>query len=332
MTAPDPNTTSRRKLLAWGAALGFFYALALRLLPALHLVRDGYVMTLSFIGLMPIAVGFITIFIAEKRQRQSMMTWAFLPWVPMAGALLATLVVALEGAICIVMLAPLALLLSSLGGMCGGVAGRLIASRRSRSLSLACVVVLPVLVGPWEPFALEQRELRSVENVIEIQAPPEVIWRNIERVPAIHREELPVTWTRRIGFPDPVEATLSHEGVGGVRNASFQGGIVFIETVDFWEPEQRLGFSIRAGEIPRTTLDEHVTIGGPYFDVLHGEYRLEALPDGNTRLHLRSEQRLSTDFNWYAHLWTEAVMSDLQQRILQVIKARCENELSRRRP
>ncbi len=318
------NPTPKIKLLGWGAVLGFSYALALRLLPALHLVHEGYVMTLSFIGLMPFAVGFITIFIIEKRQRQSLLTWACVPWIPMAGALLATLLVYLEGVICIVMLAPLALILSTIGGVAGGVTARQMVLRRSRNLSLACVMVLPVLIGPWEPFAMEQRELRSVENVIDIQAPAETIWHNIERVPAIRREELPVTWTRRIGFPDPIEATLSHEGVGGVRNASFQGGIVFIETVDTWEPGRRLGFSIRADAIPRTTLDEHVTIGGPYFDVLHGEYRLEKLPDGNTRLHLRSQQRLSTDFNWYAHLWTEAVMSDLQYRILRVIKNRSE--------
>jgi hypothetical protein len=300
----------------------------MRLLPELHLVNSGYVMTLSFIGLMPFGVGFVTIFCAESRQPQSYLAWIFLPWTPMLAALLATAIILLEGAICIVFLAPLGLLLASLGGLFGGVAARHIHSSRSRNVSLACIMILPMLIGPWEPFALEQRELRSVENVIEIQAPPEVIWRNIERVPAIRKEEIPVSWTRRIGFPDPIQATLSHEGIGGVRNASFERGLAFFETVDTWEPGQRLGFSIRAGDVPRTTLDEHVTIGGPYFDVLHGEYRLEQLPDGRTRLHLKSEQRLSTDFNWYAHLWTEAVMSDLQQRILQVIKTRCETNPS----
>ena len=34
----------------------------------------------------------------------------------------------------------------------------------------------------------------------------------------------------KLGFPKPLEATLSHEGVGGVRNAS-RKGLLFIETV-----------------------------------------------------------------------------------------------------
>lgn len=69
-----------------------------------------------------------------------------------------------------------------------------------------------------------------------------------------------------MGFPNPVEATLSKEGVGGVRNATFEGGVLFIETVDTWEPLHHLGFSIRAqtDRIPKTTLDEHVTVGGQY--------------------------------------------------------------------
>jgi hypothetical protein len=162
--------------------------------------------------------------------------------------------------------------------------------------------------------------------VIDIQASPAVVWRNIERVPPIRRDELPPSWARSIGFPDPVEATLSQEGVGGVRRASFAGGVLFLETVDIWEPEHRLAFSIAAqtDQIPATTLDEHVRVGGPYFDVLRGQYRLEPLTNGMTRLHLSSRHRISTDFNWYAHLWTDAVMSDLQKRILKVIRQRCE--------
>jgi hypothetical protein len=88
-----------------------------------------------------------------------------------------------------------------------------------------------------------------------------------------------------------------------------------------------MGFSIRAqaDQIPPTTFDEHVTVGGEYFDVLHGEYMLEPLSNGRTRLHLTSQSRVSTDFNWYAHLWTDAVMSDLQRRILFVVKNRSES-------
>jgi hypothetical protein len=131
-----------------------------------------------------------------------------------------------------------------------------------------------------------------------------VVWQHIERVPRISAQELQSSWSHTIGFPNPVEATLSDEGIGGVRHATFEGGVLFVETIDEWEPQHRLGFSIRAQteQIPPTTLDEYVTVGGKFFDVLHGEYMLEPLANGTTRLHLASRHRISTDFNWYAHL------------------------------
>jgi hypothetical protein len=185
-------------------------------------------------------------------------------------------------------------------------------------------MVLPLAVGFGEQGRLREYEVRRVENSIDIAAPPERVWRHIERVSAIDAKELSKSWTQRIGFPRPLEATLSYEGVGGVRHASFERGVLFVETVDVWEPERRLAFSIHADKIPPTTLDDHVTIGGEYFDVLRGEYRIERLGEARVRLHLTSETRVSTDFNWYAHWWSDAVMRDVQREILQVIRKRCE--------
>ena len=231
-----------------------------------------------------------------------------------------------EGLICIVMFTPIALAAATLGGVAAGLIGRFVRSRASRNVSLVCVACLPLVVSSIEHPFLARRDLRSVESTIEIKASPAIVWSNIERVPAIAKSELQPSWSHTIGFPNPVEATLSREAVGGVRHATFEGGVLFIETVDTWEPQQHLGFSIRAqtDQIPKTTLDEHVTVGGEFFDVLHGEYELEPQTNGVTRLHLRSLHRVSTDLNWYAHLWTDAVMRDLQERILLVIRDRSE--------
>jgi hypothetical protein len=78
--------------------------------------------------------------------------------------------------------------------------------------------------------------------------------------------------------------------------------------------------------IPPTTFDEHVTVGGRFFDVLRGTYELEPAGPGRTRLVLYSQQRLSTRVNPYAGLWTSFIMSEIQRRILEVIRHRCEAE------
>jgi len=101
---------------------------------------------------------------------------------------------------------------------------------------------------------------------------------------------------------------------------------LFVETIDRWEPERELSFAIKADakSIPPTTLDEHVTVGGPYFDMLEGTYRIERISDQQVVLHLSSKHRLSTRFNFYAGRWTDYIMRDIQENILGVIKRRCE--------
>jgi hypothetical protein len=325
-TSPG-NEFSNRGLYIASAVIGGSYGIALRILANLH-VDVLRVMTIGFIFFMPFALGCIAVYIAEIKHPQRVRTWIWLPWLSLLAALGGILLTLLEGFICIAMFLPIGMVLASIGGLVGGLAARFVRSRRAQSLTMACILILPFLTGPWEKQVFYQWESRRVENVIDIQAPPEVVWRNIERVTAIRPDELPSSWAHAIGFPDPIEATLSHEGIGGVRNASFMGNLVFIETVDVWEPGQRLGFTIAADtdKIPPTTLDEHVRIGGPYFEVLRGEYRLEPVSKNVTRLHLSSQHRLSTDFNWYAHLWTDAVMSDLQKRILHVVQHRCQTQ------
>jgi hypothetical protein len=323
----EDSLKANLRVIALGAATGIVYGLVVRYgARVFHNSQVFVVMTLGFMLFLPLAMGFVTIFVIERRRAQSVWMWFLFPWVPVAAAEAAILAALWEGMICVVMFTPIALLASTIGGVAAGLIVRHTRSSRAKGATLACVMCLPLLLSSFEPRFLAQRELRTVENVIDIQASPDTVWRNIERVPSIATSELQPSWSHSIGFPDPVEATLSAEGIGGVRHATFQGGVLFIETIDAWDPDRRLGFSIRAqaDQIPPTTLDEHVTVGGRYFDVLHGEYMLEPLSNGRTRLHLTSRSRVSTDFNWYAHLWTDAVMNDLQRRILFVVRNRSE--------
>lgn len=85
-------------------------------------------------------------------------------------------------------------------------------------------------------------------------------------------------------------------------------------------------FSIRANtfDIPSTTLDEHILIGGKYFDVLDGTYELEKLGENKYRLHLYSNFKMNTTFNFYSGLWGKIIMKDIQNNILKIEKKRAE--------
>ncbi|MCU1306034.1 MAG: hypothetical protein JWN45_729 [Acidobacteriaceae bacterium] len=324
MTEQDP-----RAFLS-SIAAGVVYGLLLRVGTQTHWLKDVVpIMSIGFIFVVPFAIGFLSIFLVERDEPQRTSVWIFMPCIPVLAATAATLLVVWEGLICAVFFIPVGFVLASLGGIVGGLVGRSQHSARAKNALLMGVLFLPMLTNPWEQKLLATDDIRTVENIVEVHAPKAVVWKNIERVRAISSSELPVSWSYRIGFPHPLEATLSYPGVGGVRHATFAGGVLFIETIDVWDFERRLGFTIRADtdQLPKTTLDDHVRVGGPFFDVLRGEYYLEPLPNGDTRLHLYSRHRLSTDFNWYARMWTDAVMSNIQSSILHVVKDRSESDV-----
>jgi len=331
------STNSSRRLSPWpyflGLLVGAGYGLLFRLFAGGSFGRFPHpaaiggaatgVMTFSFLALGSFCIGMLASYTVERDERRNAFLWLLAPWPPVALACALSVVFKLEGAICLIFALPAAMICSSMGGLIGG----LLARRRTDRTLVGCFALLPFLLAPAETMLQPPTETRTVASQIEIHAPADIVWRNIERVPAIAPGELRETWAQHIGFPRPIEATLSYEGVGGVRHASFERGLMFIETVTAWEPKHRLAFGIKAdsAHIPPTTLDEHVTIGGRYFDVLDGEYRLETLANGNILLHLTSHQRLSTNFNGYAGLWTDAVMQNLQTSILAVIQHRCEH-------
>lgn len=248
------------------------------------------------------------------------------PWLSVALFIGTAFVAKLEGAICLIIILPLFFMLASVGAWLYG-----ILTRRQRPNDrglVSALALLPLLTAAVESRLNPPNSQRRVQNRVDISAPPAVVWQHIIRVPPIRATDLGPSLVDRIGFPRPVAATLSYEGVGGVRRATFERGVEFIETVDRWEPQRRLSFRIQpnTATIPPSTFDEHVTVGGRFFDVLRGTYELELLPLGPTRLVLYSQQRLSTNLNGYAGLWTDYVMSEIQRRILQVIKRRCETD------
>jgi hypothetical protein len=324
-TAQQTNWLSTRSIIE-SILLGLAYGLGFRLLTRWPSQNGGStaLMSIGFLFIGPMVMGILVIRRAGVARMVPVWQCFVLPWISLLLTCAAAMLFYLEGSICVIFAFPIAFVGASLGGIIGGIANR--SEHRMSKNTAGCLAVLPILIAFTEPHLIAPTETRTVSSQILIRASPQTIWRNIERVPIISPSELQTTWAQRIGFPRPVEATLSYEGVGGIRHASFERGLLFIETVTAWEPQHRIAFTIKAdtAHIPPTTLDEHVTIGGPYFDVLDGEYALEPLANGDVMLHLASHQRLSTDFNGYAGLWSDAVMQNLQSSILEVIQHRCE--------
>jgi len=174
-----------------------------------------------------------------------------------------------------------------------------------------------------ENYIVASSDIRTVETQVVINASAETIWQNIIRVPEITAAEQHFDFFHLAGVPSPVEATLTTEGVGGIRHGYFDNGLVFVETITEWQPLQAISFDIHAqgGANVPAPFNE---IGGRYFEILSAAYRLEPLNETQVILHLSSRHRLTTNFNVYGGLWTDWMLSDFQNYVLSIVKARCE--------
>ncbi len=300
------------------------YAIILRLFFGVSTWIELFsVMSISFLFCLPTVVGALAIYFSNLEQVRKLWYRVFMPWIPILFFLVITLAVALEGWACWLMVLPLFLIAASLGGLLGGYFKM---KKQSTRVYISVLALLPLLMSPIEAMVGSIPGTYQAYTFIDINAPADVIWSNVTRVREINEAQDKGWLTQTLGFPRPVKAELNYEGVGAYREAVFTNGLVFHETVSEYIHQQKMVFSIKAypHEIPSTTMDEHVVIGGTYFDVLNGTYELEKLNDTTHRLHLYSHFKLNTTFNFYASWWAKWIMKDIQNNILQVEKQRAE--------
>lgn len=318
------NRTTKNTLIAIG--IPTLYAVVLRLFFGIDNWNELFsVMSVTFLFLLPTIVGALTVYLSSTDKAKSIAYRIFTPWIPVFLFLIITLALAIEGWACWLMILPIFLIAASIGGLLGGY---LKLRKRNDQLNISLLVLLPLLIGPIESMIETIPGTYKAYTYIDINAPAEKIWDNVTRVKEIPIDQDKGYLTRLLGFPRPIKAELDFEGVGAYREAVFTNGLVFHETVTEYKDNEKMVFTIKAypHEIPSTTLDEHVVIGGDYFDVLNGTYELEKLPNGLNRLHLYSHFKMNTTFNFYAGWWGKWIMKDIQNNILQVEKKRSENE------
>ena len=284
-------------------------------------------MTLSFMFIVPFVVGLIVAYhndTVTSSRKIVMMTPVF----AVVGLIVFAVLSGKEGTICALMALPVFIIMAFIGGFIGV----RIFKRNRNKLYVSAFALLPFVIAPIENKIGIKDKIFTEHTTIEINSNSGKVWDNITRVKNIDEKENNYSLFQFMGFPRPIEAELDTIAVGGIRKAIFARGLFFTETVTKVEPYKILAFDIKAdpNSIPPKTLDEHVTVGGKYFDVLEGKYEIEQLSNNKIKLHLTSQFRLSTPFNFYSGLWSKIIMKDIQKNILKIIKERSEKKSSRR--
>jgi uncharacterized membrane protein YhaH (DUF805 family)/uncharacterized protein YndB with AHSA1/START domain len=228
---------------------------------------------------------------------------------------------AIEGVLCVAMAVPIAVPLAALGGLLG----RAIALRAPSPAAHAWLLLLalPALAGLQA--APEAPPLREVVSAIEIDAPPERVW---EHVVAFSDLTEPPRWFFRLGIAYPQRARIEGSGVGAVRHCEFSTG-AFVEPITAWEAPHRLGFDVSAQPPPLAEWSPYRRVWAPahdaYFRSHRGEFRLTPLPGGRTRLEGRTWYTLDMAPALYWHLWGDALISRIHQRVLAHVKRLAES-------
>jgi hypothetical protein len=280
-------------------------------------------MLVSFLIGIPTAIGLLVGFLAIRRRITGLAGASLLSTFSIALFIFAAGAYLREGAICIVMAAPLFLVFAIFGAIVGVLISKTSGENSPKLFSIA--LVLPFFIAPGEEKMTSPSTYQLTQEDIYIAAKPENIWQHINSPTNIQPAELESGFAYKIGVPYPIEARTIEGRVGGSRILRWQRGVEFEELITAWQPNSYIAWDYKfsSESFPAGSLDDHIVIGGRYFDLEATSYRLT--PEGQgTRLAIEVRTRVTTNFNWYASLWAKYLIADTAKAILNFYKVRSE--------
>lgn len=311
----------------WIFLIGAGYGLLMRLFFGLKVFNESNaeatasgVMLVSFLLLVPLVMGALTVLLASRGDVGRAMV---LPWLSTILFLSGCALLLLEGSICILLALPIFLVLSSLGGLAMWMVLRIAKPPKG---AVCILLILPIATGLAEFGTAAPTAIDTVDASLHIAAPPESLWRLINSATDIAPSEMQgLAWS--IGVPRPIEAITVDTETGRVRKSRWEQGVHFDEPIVDWDENRyiRWHYVFSPDSIPPGALDEHVAVGGQYFDLIDTSYRLEPESDG-TRLSIHVTYRVSTRFNGYARWLARNLIDNSAEAILGFYRTRCEHD------
>lgn len=230
---------------------------------------------------------------------------------------------AFEGILCLAMAAPLTLTTSAFGVLIG----RTLSPGAQHDLdtpTLCCMgaLLLP-LVAIEKQFQIIAPEFQ-VSSSVEIQAPPELVWREVVAFSEIPEPE---EWIFRSGIAYPIRAKIDGSGVGATRHCIFSTG-EFIEPIQKWQPPELLQFTVTTNPPPLKELSFY-SINPPH---LHNFFISHA---DQFKLHPTTSGTRLEGTTWYSHnlypsiywrFWSDYIIHKIHLRVLNHIRDQVESK------
>lgn len=227
-----------------------------------------------------------------------------------------------EGLICILMALPIVLPMIAAGVVAGH---ELFHRNRVRPTG-------PTFTAAVAVFGLALTESRNVRPVPEftaadsivIHAAPERVWDEIVNLKAMPS---PRGLLLRSGVACPRTVRLVRAGQGGVRICTLSTGQI-LERIAIWEPGRQLRWTSASTPPPLEELNPFGKVDAPhlhgYFETFQGEFVLEPLPGGSTRLTRRTWYRHHLAPAGYWRWWCDRAATQIHALVLQEIQRLAE--------
>jgi hypothetical protein len=309
-------------LLIIGIILGVVYGIISRLVFG----ENATLASITYLFIIPPVLGIIPLMFADNEKLKSYRNIIFIPWITILSFFLTMLLFGIEDFLCLLVLSAPFFMLATIGALIFKIVQ--INKRKSKG-KLMSLVLLPFLFAPIENYIKTPPETYTIKSEVIITAKPETIWDNIVEVKTIQNNEYNPGVFNYLGIPRPMNATVDKKSIGGKRIGNFEGGLKFVETITEYKENKKVAFKIKIDTetVGQKVFEQHV-LNGNYFNFINATYELESTANGKVRLSLTSSYQLTSTINFYGKFWGDMILSDFQDRLLDVIETRCEKQNS----
>lgn len=306
-----------------GILIGGLYGLLMRIVFGLNFKGDfADLFSITFVWILPIIVGLTPLIFSPKEDLQSIGVRVSRPVLAVLTFFILCYWTGHEDIICILIISIPFLIVAGISGV---ILGGAILRHRQRKGILYSVFFIPLFAGLIEPTIPTPTENYETTSSIIINADKTEIWKNIVRVNNIEETEYRKGFFNYAGIPRPLYAELDKDTLGGIRIGHFDGGLKFQENIINWNKNNSVTFDIKI--IPSTTnrtIFERHMLNGEHFKFMNATYTLKEITIGQTELLLTTKYQLDTKINFYGEFWGQQLLTDFQDRLINVIKNRCE--------
>ncbi|HJR09484.1 MAG TPA: hypothetical protein VJ842_19640 [Pyrinomonadaceae bacterium] len=281
-----------------------------------------------FVGL-PFCLGLLSVLVYGYHEGRTLGRCLLVSLLSVALVSAALFAFAVEGLICLVMAAPLGIMLALFGGFMGYIIQRRDALTPdsphlyTTHAFAAILLALPAVMLLETSTRLEP-PLRAVRTSIIIDAPPERVW---PKLVAFNELAPPQEKLFRTGIAYPIRAEIQGRGVGAVRHCVFSTG-AFVEPIEVWDEPRLLKFGVTAQPPIMDEMSPYPHLSPPHLNnYLHsrrGQFLLTQLEGGRTLLEGTTWYQNSFWPGVYWNRWSDYIIGRIHTRVLEHIKALAE--------